>query len=64
MYNIHDSTVYLYFFIILANKVAAHLEVSMPLQPSEVSRNPGLPGVGDWLAASELFVAHSGSVAD
>jgi len=25
MYNIHDSTVYLYFFIILANKVACLL---------------------------------------
>ena len=27
MYNIHDSTVYLYFFIILANKVACLLDI-------------------------------------
>ena len=43
MYNIHDSTVYLYFFIILANKVACregsdgqeHInEIGFSLEPS------------------------------
>jgi len=31
MYNIHDSTVYLYFFIILANKVACLLVVAFEI---------------------------------
>ena len=31
MYNIHDSTVYLYFFIILANKVACLLTVTLSI---------------------------------
>jgi len=33
MYNIHDSTVYLYFFIILANKVACLLACNRPEFP-------------------------------